>query len=332
MLQEFRKVTISKMNGLLFKLSLVGVLVLFGAFNVLAQTTGSATVRGIIKDPKGAVISGAAITLTNEGTRDERKSTTNGDGIYVFSSVSPGAYTLKIESENFKTATTQHINIAPGDTRGFDFALEIGLKSEIIQVTGTESLQTETGAKENTITAKQIDNLSIISRSSLELLRILPGVVAPDANDLQSISFGGGANANSAYHVNGMRGENIVVTLDGSRMMDIGSNNGTIITVNPDIVSEVKVQTSNYAAENGSSPIQISAGIKSGSRDFHGEVYNYMRPAGLGANDRSNNLNKVTKPASKYDYPGGNFGGPVIIPGTNFNKNRDKLFFFVSYE
>src|SRR5882724_1079870 len=215
MLQEFRKVTISKMNGLLFKLSLVGVLVLFGAFNVLAQTTGSATVRGIIKDPKGAVITGATVTLTNEGTKDERKSTTNGDGIYVFSSVTPGAYTLKIESANFKSSETPHINIAPGDTRGFDFALEIGQSTEVIQVTGTETLQTETGAKENTITAKQIDNLSIISRSALELLRILPGVVAPDGTQLESISFGGGANANNAYHVNGLRGENINVTVDG---------------------------------------------------------------------------------------------------------------------
>jgi len=322
------------MNGLLFKALVMSVVLLFGALNALAQNTGSATVRGVVKDPKGAVLANASITLINEGTKDQRKSVTNGDGIYVFSSVPAGRYTVRVESVNFKTSETTGLNIAPSDIRGVDISLEIGAATEIIQVTGTETLQTETGAKENTITSKQIDNLSIISRSSLELLRILPGVVAPDLNDLQSVSFGGGSNNNAAYHVNGMRGENISVTLDGSRMMDIGSNNGTIITANPDIVSEVKIQTSNYAAENGSSPIQISAGIKSGSRDFHGEAYLYSRPAALGANDRSNNItNPVTpKPASKYFYPGANFGGPVIIPGTDFNKNRDKLFFFVSYE
>ena len=312
---------------------LLALLLLLGSSSVLAQTTGSGTVRGVVKDPKGAVIGNASVTLINESTGDERKTNTSADGIYVFSSVAVGKYKLKVEGPNFKTSEQSGINMAPGDTRGIDFSLEIGAPTETITITANnDALQTETGAKENTITAKQIDNLSIISRSSLELLRILPGVVAPDANDLQSIAFGGGANANNAYHVNGMRGENIVVTIDGSRMMDIGANNGTIITANPDMVSEVKVQTSNYAAEHGSSPINISASIKSGSRDFHGEAYLYDRPSQAGANDRSNNINGAGKPASKYIYPGGNFGGPVIIPGTDFNKNRDKLFFFVGYE
>jgi hypothetical protein len=79
---------------------------------------------------------------------------------------------------------------------------------------------------------------------------------------LESIAFGGGANANAQYHVNGLRGEQNNVTIDGSRMIDIGSNNGTVITANPDMVQEVKVQTSNYAAEHGTSAVQISATTK----------------------------------------------------------------------
>jgi hypothetical protein len=84
---------------------------------------------------------------------------------------------------------------------------------------GAEQLQTETGARENTINSAQIDNLSIISRSALELLRILPGVVSPDNTSLESIGFGSGANANANYHVNGLRGEQNNVTIDGSRMI-----------------------------------------------------------------------------------------------------------------
>ncbi len=176
------------------------------------------------------------------------------------------------------------------------------------------------------ITAGQIENLSIISRSALELLRILPGVVAPDQSALESISFGGGANANSQYFVNGIRGENNTVTIDGSRMMDIGSNNGTIITANPDMVQEVKVQTSNYAAEHGSSAVQILATTKSGTNAFHGSIYDYWRPHQVGANDRSNSINGIERPKSQFNYPGGNIGGPVYIPGVEFQQEQGQTF------
>jgi hypothetical protein len=223
--------------------------------------------------------------------------------------------------------------IETSDTKGLDISMEIGQPTETVVVTAaSETLQTETGARENTITAKQIDNLSIISRSSLELLRVLPGVVAPDNTALESISFGGGANRNADYHVNGLRGEQNNISIDGSRMIDIGANNGTVITANPDMVQEVKIQTSNYAAEHGASAVQISATTKGGSSDFHGSVYDYLRNYRFQANDRSNTINGVERPKSKYNYPGGNIGGPVLLPWTNFNRNRDKLFFFVGYE
>src|SRR6185503_11600780 len=150
--------------------------------------------------------------------------------------------------------------------------------------------------------------------------------------DLESIGFGGGANANANYHVNGLRGEQNNVSIDGSRMIDIGSNNGTVITANPDMVQEVKIQTSNYAAEHGSSAVQVSATTKGGSSGFHGSVYDYLRNYRFQANDRSNSINGVSRPLSKYNYPGGNIGGPLLLPWTNFNRNRDKLFFFVGFE
>jgi hypothetical protein len=299
----------------------------------LAQTTGSATLRGSVKDPQGAIIRGATVTLTSERTKDERKTTSSDDGTYVFSALAPGDYSMKVEAPGFKTAELPHIAVETSSTRALDITAEVGAPTETVTVTsGGAQLETETGAKENTITSAQIDNLSIISRSSLELLRILPGVVAPDNTSLESIAFGGGANANSQYHVNGLRGEQNNVTIDGSRMIDIGSNNGTIITANPDMVQEVKVQTSNYAAEHGTSAVQISATTKGGSSSFHGSVYDYIRNYKFQANDRSNSINNVVRPKSKYNYPGGNIGGPIIFPGTNFNKNRDKLFFFVGYE
>ncbi|HEY6806472.1 MAG TPA: carboxypeptidase regulatory-like domain-containing protein [Pyrinomonadaceae bacterium] len=298
-----------------------------------AQTTGSSTLRGTVKDPQGAIIRGATITVTNTRTKEERKALSNDDGAFVFSALTPGDYALKVEAPGFKTVENPHLTLETSTVRGIDIVAEIGAPSETVTVSsGGDQLQTETGAKENVISAQQIDNLSIISRSSLELLRILPGVVAPDNTSLEQVSFGGGANANNAYHVNGLRGEQNNVQIDGARMIDFGSNNGTVITANPDMVQEVKVQTSNYAAEHGTSAVQISATTKGGSHDFHGSVYDYIRNYTFQANDRSNSINGVARPKSKYNYPGGNIGGPVILPWTKFNHNRDKLFFFAGFE
>jgi hypothetical protein len=313
---------------------MLSVVVLFAIASLtIAQTSGSATLRGRVTDPTGAVIDDLAVTLVNAATNDERKTKTNSDGFYVFSSVSPGTYTLKIEGRGFKTSEQKGVVLSPSDTKAVDVTLEVGEQSETVTIqAAAEQLQTETGAKENTITAKQIDNLSIISRTATELLRILPGVVSPDLTELESVGFVSGANNSNRYNVNGMRGEQNLITIDGSRMMDIGANNGSIITANPDMVQEVKVQTSNYAAEHGTSAIQISATTKGGGSGFHGSVYDYIRDHHFQANDRSNSINGIKRPQSKYNYPGGNIGGPVLLPWTKFNRGRDKMFFFVGYE
>ncbi|HJP94922.1 MAG TPA: carboxypeptidase regulatory-like domain-containing protein [Pyrinomonadaceae bacterium] len=305
--------------------------------SALAQTTSSGTLRGTVKDPAGAAVPDATLTLTNERTKDERTTRSSSEGLYAFTAVTPGNYTLKVEARGFKTASLSSVAVETNSVRGLDINLELGAPTETVTVVSgavADQLQTETGARENTITAKQIDNLSIISRSAIELLRILPGVVAPDANTLEQVGFVSGANSTNQYHVNGLRGEQNNVTIDGARMMDFGANNGSVITANPDMVQEVRVQTSNYAAEHGTSAVQINATTKGGSSGFHGTVYDYMRHWRFQASDRSNNVANpiVARPKSQYNYPGFNIGGPIIIPGTNFNKNRDKLFFFFGYE
>src|SRR5262249_48827036 len=157
------------------------------------------------------------------------------------------------------------------------------------------------------ISAKQIENLSIISRNSLELLRILPGVVAPDSSTYQVSGFGDA----SVYAVNGQRGQNNNVSIDGSRVIDIGCNCGGIVSLNNDFVQEVKVQSSNFAAEHGNSGVQVIGTTKAGSRDFHGSVYDYTRHEALAANDRFRNYIKAAdpnsvagqKPVGRFYYP-----------------------------
>lgn len=301
-----------------------------------AQTTGSATLRVTVKDQNNAVVSGANVTVTNDQRGDQRQAETNDDGTATFASLDPGAYTLRIESGNFK-ASEQKLSLNTSDTRGVDVNLEVGTPAETVTVTSDPALiQTETGAKESTLSAEQIDNLSIVSRSSLELLRTLPGVVTnpPGLNPaLQSVGFNSGANANNIYNINGLRGENNNVSIDGSRVIDPGSNNGTIITANPDQVQEVKVQTSNFAAEYGSSGVQITATTKGGGRDFRGSVYDYIRNYQFNSLEAQlKNQGLSEKPQETYQFPGGNVGGPVLLPFTDFNRSRDKLFFFFGFE
>jgi hypothetical protein len=311
--------------------SMAALVLLLAASPAFAQN--AASLRGLVTDSSNAVLPGVTIVLNNDDTKATRQAVTDSKGSYYFAAVPPGNYTLVAELSGFKKRTEKGLRISPSDTKGLDFALEVGTQTEEVTVTAEKELiQTETGAREGLITSAQIENLSIISRSPMELLRILPGVVAPDQSTLESVSSGGGANATGSYSVNGVRGSNNVITLDGSRMVDIGSNNGLIIAPNTDFVSEVKIQSSNYAAEFGSGGVQVSAITKGGSSEFHGTLYNYNRNYRFAANDRSNTILGTPRPKSKFNYAGGNLSGPILIPGTEFNSNRDKAFFFFGVE
>ena len=156
------------------------------------STTG--TIRGTIQDSSGGVLPGATVTLTNTGTKATQTAVSDGRGQYILSGLFPGNYDLKVELSGFKSYEQKAIAISPADNRGIDVRLEVGQQSETVTVTSqAEILQTETGAREGLITAKQIENLSVIGRSALELMRILPGVVT-DFNMGESVSFGGGGN------------------------------------------------------------------------------------------------------------------------------------------
>jgi Carboxypeptidase regulatory-like domain/TonB-dependent Receptor Plug Domain len=299
-----------------------------------AQVGGpTATLRGHVADSTGGVTPGASVTLSDVGTKALRSAVTDEQGGFAFIGLFPGTFELTIELTGFKTFHQTAIVLGPNDARGIDVRLEVGDRTETVVVTtSADIVQTETGAREGRLSAKQIDNLSIIGRSSLELLRILPGVVAPDQNQLESVSFIGGANNTQAYTVNGIRSTNNTVSLDGSTIIDFGSNSGLMINVNNDMVQEVKVESSNFNAEYGSGGMNISAVTKSGSSDPHGSLYWYGRDHHLAANDRSNSIVGIDKPRSGFFYPGGNVGGPVPLPFTSYNDARDKLFFWFGAE
>ena len=224
-----------------------------------------------VTDESGSVTAGASVTLQDVGTRAVRTAVTDERGSFTFTGLFPGSFDLAIELSGFKTFHQTAIALGPNDVRGLDIRLEVGSQSETVVVTtSADIVETQSGAREGRVSASQIDTLSIIGRSSLELLRILPGVVAPDQNQIESVSFSFGANNTQSYAVNGIRTSNNTVSLDGSNLIDIGSNQGVMINLNNDMVQEVKVQSSNFNAEFGSGGMNVSAVTKGGSSVFHG--------------------------------------------------------------
>jgi Carboxypeptidase regulatory-like domain/TonB-dependent Receptor Plug Domain len=297
-----------------------------------AQATATATLRGTIRDSSGGVLPGAAITLTNQSTAGIRTTNSDARGEYAFVAILPGTYMFEAGLSGFRTYQ-QSLPISPQDALNLNVVLEIGEQIERVTVTGKSDLvRTDTGAREGVLSASQISKLSVISRSALELLRILPGVVAPDPSTLESVSFMGGANDTRAYTVNGIRSTNNTVQLDGSSTLDIGCNCGSIVTLNDEMVQEVKVQGSNYAAEYGSAAVGISAITKSGTSALHGAIYGFNRDYHLASNDLSNVEFGLPKPHSLFNYIGGNIGGPVVVPGWDYTKGHDRLFFFAAAE
>jgi hypothetical protein len=318
-------------RSLTFLLTAALCALLFTSTMAWSQGSTTATVRGTIQDSSGGIVPGATVTLTNAGTKSVQTATSDDRGQYLFAGLFPGTYDLKVELSGFKTYERKGLSLSPNDNRGIDVRLDVGQQTETVTVTGQqEVIQTETGAREGVLTAKQIDNLSVIGRSALELMRILPGVVT-EFNQGESVSFGGGGNNTQGYTVNGIRSSSNTVSLDGASLIDIGSNSGVIVSLNNDMVAEVKVQSSNFAAEYGTGGMSVSGVTKSGTSKFHGEGYDYFRDYHLAANDRSNSIAGTEKPKSKYQYPGGNLGGPITF-GDNYTKNKDRLFFFAAFE
>jgi len=319
-------------KSVMSRVGLAAVLLVLATTPLFAQAAGS--LRGTVSDNTGAVLPGATVVLTNQGTKFSRQAVTDARGGFFFASVDAGQYTLKAELSGFKTYEAQGIRVGTNDTAAVAVTLDVGQQSEVVTVTAErQMIRQDTGAREGLITSEQIENISILGRNPLELLRTLPGVVTPEQSNFERAGIGEGfGNVNTPWAINGARPQNLAVTIDGANLRDIGNNSGMLNVPNNEFVSEVKIQMGNYSAEFGTSAVNVQAVTKSGSAEFHGSVYDYLRTHKLAANDRSRNYANLDRPAEKFQYPGFTLSGPVLVPGTDFNKDRNKAFFFVGWE
>ncbi len=312
------------------RLSVFAAALLLSAVCLFSQNI-SGTLSGVIKDPAGAVIPGAEVSLTNAGTGVNQKMNTNESGMFVFSSVLPGTYNLEVAMTGFRTVQMQNITVTATERRSVgEITLQVGQVQERVQVTAEATpVQTASSERAGLVSGDQMLNLAIKGRDFLGLLATLPGVVDTRAGSREVVQTG---NVLQGLHINGGRETSIMYALDGISAVDTGSNTSVHNEPNMDAIGEVKVLTSNYQAEYGrNSAGTINVVIKSGTQDFHGSAYWYYRHEGLNANGFFQNRTNTSKPIYRFNSGGGSIGGPVYIPG-KFNTEKNKLFFFFSEE
>jgi len=323
--------------GLLFLL-VIGFLLQQPA--LAQETTGS--VSGAVQDATGAIIPRATVVLTNVQNKTERKTISNGSGNFTIASVTSGArYQLTISMAGFKTWRSQPFDLLPGDRPNFtDIKLQIGEVSSQVTVEATASQAVkplDTPERSDVITSKDLETLAIVGRDAEELIETLPGfaLISPGVNNTTSTNtaaVGLNNNISGGYSGNGLGPTGLASILDSVSLTDIQTNSGTVQTMNSDMIQNVKISTANFSAVSAKGPAIFNATTKSGTSSYHGEAYLYARHTALNANDWYNNYLQQTRQDGRYFYPGGNFGGPLWIPHTRFDRHNNKLFFFFGFE
>ncbi len=295
---------------------------------VYSQTI-TGTVSGTVIDTSGGAVANASVTLTSETTGESRAMKSNESGDFVFNAVVPGTYLLRIEQQGFKTierpglvlTATQRLSVG-------NIELPVGAVTERVTVDAAGVMvQTTSSGNSAELSSKQLGLLMTRGRDVISLLRVLPGTTGgTDENAL------GGTYGTTTPNIGGQRVSMNTMSADGQSGNDadiVGGFNGM---TSLDAIGEVKVLLNNYQAEYGrNAGASINLVTKSGTRDFHGSAYWFVRNEILNSNDFFNNRNSQARPLYRYNTFGGTIGGPIYIPG-KFNTNRDKLFFFYSRE
>jgi hypothetical protein len=303
---------------------LLALACLSSASSLRAQTT-SASVSGTVEDPQGGRLPGATVTLTSRTQGYSLTTTTDQRGRFVFPIVRPDRYSLQASMPGFKTLEQANVVVnANDDFSAGTLTLEIGEMSESVKVLArVTELQTESGERSFTLEGEAIENIASNGRSPFVFASLVPGV-SP---------FGAIEDPSSIYiSVNGQRGSQNNVTIDGVTNIDTGGNASPMATTNLDAVAEFKMLTNAYQAEYGRAVGgQIQMVTRSGTTEFHGSGYWYGRRSGWNANSWTNNRAGIEpEESSRTDY-GYTIGGPIFIPGV-FNEEKQKLFFFWSQE
>jgi hypothetical protein len=310
----------------------------------LFAQTDTATLSGAITDPNGRAVPDTEVAVTRIETGTVVTTKTNGAGIYVFTGLIPGHYHLMIHKPGFKEIAIKELDLHVQDKLEQNFSLEIGSVSETVTVTANGlSVNTTDGSVSTVVDHTYVENMPLNGRSLQDLILLTPGVVT---NSPQ----GGGATigASGEFSVNGQRTESNYYTVDGvsanvgiypvgvapgiSGSLPVSTAAGTTqALVSVDALEEFRIQSSTYSAEYGRNPGgQISFVTRSGTNQWHGSAFDYLRNDVFDANDWFNDYYGLPESPERQNDFGGTLGGPVEIP--HLYNGKDKTFFFFSYE
>ncbi len=315
------------MNPLRLRLAMFVVLALPLIPALAQEITGN--IGGTVTDPSGSVVPNATVNVTNTGTSVSRTTNTTSAGAFNFNALPVGNYSLSVESPGFKRYETTGIRLDVNDRLNFDVKLEVGAIGQRVEVSAAAvQVQTETAEISNLIGAAQTQAMPLNGRVFSQLVELVPGVVSENGR----VGGGTGIDSDTTVSINGNQSNSNLWLVDGENNMDIGSNAQNVVTPPLDALEEFTVLRNNFSAEFG----QVTGGVinvvtKQGTRNFHGSVYEYLRNDKLDANDFFLNSSGSPKNELRFNNFGYTLGGPFWIPGL-YNKDKNKDFFFASYE
>jgi hypothetical protein len=314
-------------GGAIMKRLLLSVF-LFAASTFAQNISGS--LSGTVQDSSGAALAGADLKLANTETSFLRTTKTNMEGFFSFPDLIPGSYNLEITATGFKQYRQEKIEISSAVSRSLEaIKMELGTVTQSVTVEAQSvAVMAASAERAGVINDQVMETMALRGRDFMDVVGLLPGVTdtaaernGPNPNSMQNLFIAGG------------RDNTKNVTIDGVTNMDTGANNATHNQPSMDSIAEIKVLITNYGAEFGrNSGGAITIITRGGQRQFHGSFGWYHRNEDMNANSWLNNRQGLQRPLYRYNTFSYTMGGPVLVPKTGFNRDRNKLFFFYSQE
>ncbi len=311
-----------------------------GGISLLAQDVTGAIV-GTVTDPSGAPIPGASVTITNVNTNESQKVKTGADGNFTAALLPIGRYDVAVEAQGFKREVKSGVVLNVNDKLTVDLAMQVGSTKEQVNVEAApvQVQLAQGGEQSTTINGTQIRELALITRNYEQLISLEPGVTQASVDQLYvGVTEPSGATATIPFSINGTRNSQSSYLVDGGDIVDRGSDQTLVNTPSIDSIAEFKVLRTGYSADFGRAAGGVVTVVtKSGTNEFHGDAFEFVRNNAFAANNFYNNATRVNVVNGQaqvaplhYNNFGETLGGPVWIPKVYNGKNR--TFFFFSQE